>query len=337
MVLTLLLNYQQFTQFQVLKILLCGSTKILDSLNIIKYLSFGAETNDIKKLLKISETLSSEPKEFKELLKKELEKHITYPKAIHNSIKNYLGEEYSSLLTPNNTLGIEYLKSLIKQKSTITPVIIKRISSSYNDEKINKISSATAIRKQLIKNNLKQTKKTLPESTFKILQSADIVSSIKLFENEILYQLRTMSEKEISNLPDTTLELSKRIKKASDISESLEKLIENIKTKTYTEARIKRILLYCLLKITKKDMEDSKKITPYIRVLAFNQNGKKIISEIKKQNPNLNIITHLKKFEQQCKNKKILRMLQIDKYATDIYTLKQPNNPLSNQDYTIKL
>ena len=77
MVLTLLLNYQQFTQFQVLKILLCGSTKILDSLNIIKYLSFGAETNDIKKLLKISETLSSEPKEFKELLKKELEKHIT--------------------------------------------------------------------------------------------------------------------------------------------------------------------------------------------------------------------------------------------------------------------
>lgn len=71
-------------------------------------------------------------------------------------------------------------------------------------------------------------------------------------------------------------------------------LISNIKSKRYTQTRIQRILLYALLGIDKKLMENSRKVVPYVRVLGFTQKGKSLLSEISRRNPKLNIITSLK-------------------------------------------
>ena len=312
-----------------------GSIKILNSFGIVDFLSFGVETDDIQKLNTIANILSNESLEFKTILQSELSKHISYPKALENSITKLLGNDYKNILTPNNTLGIEYIKSLNKLRSSIKPLLIKRIENDYNDTKLDKISSATAIRNQL--NNIDNLKIAIPENTFTKLKENNLVTSLSLFENEILYTLRMMNEGDLNNLPDISDELVKRIKSASEKSNTLEELIKNIKTKTYTQARIQRILLYILLKITKQDMEISKQITPYIRILGLNENGKKLVSKIKKQNSNLNIITSLKSYENNCTDKKLLRLLEIDKKATDIYSLKRKTNYQSNQDYTTKL
>ena len=95
--------------------------------------------------------------------------------------------------------------------------------------------------------------------------------------------------------------------------------------------------MYSLLGITKKDMELSKKVTPYIRVLGLNNKGKFMISEIAKANPKLEIITSVKRFLDNSNNKNLKLMLNKDIFATDVYTLGFTYDSCSNLDFTKKL
>ena len=96
-----------------------------------------------------------------------------------------------------------------------------------------------------------------------------------------------MSIKEIANLPDVSEGLEFLIKKTVNSCNTLTELLNTIKSKRYTITRLQRILLYALLDISKKDMKLSKEVdSPYIRVLGFNDNGKKLISKIMDKNPN---------------------------------------------------
>ena len=157
------------------------------------------------------------------------------------------------------------------------------------------------------------------------------------FEKLIIYNLRTQDISSIQKLADVSEGLENSIKKAADSCNTLEELINIVISKRYTETRIKRILLYSLLDITKKDMEMSKKINPYIRVLGFNKNGKNLLSKIKRVNPNLKIITSVKKFTDENNNKNLRTLLEKDILATNIYTLGYSKDSLSNMDFTRKI
>ena len=118
---------------------------------------------------------------------------------------------------------------------------------------------------------------------------------------------------------------------------TLEELIANIKSKRYTQSRIQRILLYALLNISQKDINASKRVTPYIRVLGFNNKGKFLISEIAKANPKLEIITSVKKFVDSNSNKNLQTMLDKDIWATNVYTLGFDYDSWNNLDFTKKI
>ena len=189
-----------------------GSIKILNSLGIVDTLSFGAETSDIAVLSKIADVLTVEPTEYKNILSHELKKGLSFPKARENALLMYLGDirKYSGVLSsPNNILGIEYLKALKKYKSNINPICIKRIESDYNSINFsNNIASATAIRNLVKNKSFDIIKDLVPESTYSILidnvQNGHIVEDLSIFEKEIIYVLRKMSIEEISNLPDVS-------------------------------------------------------------------------------------------------------------------------------------
>ena len=97
------------------------------------------------------------------------------------------------------------------------------------------------------------------------------------------------------------------------------------------------ILIYALLGINKKNMDTSRKITPYVRILGFNQKGKILLSEITKRNPKINMITSVKKYVEQNRNKQLAEMLNIDILATDVYTLGYEYESKSNLDFTNKM
>ena len=78
----------------------------------------------------------------------------------------------------------------------------------------------------------------------------------------------------------------------------------------------------------------SKKVYPYMRVLAFNENGKFLVSEISKANPKLEIVISVKKFMDLNTNKNYKTMMQKEILATNIYTLGFEQDSISNLDYT---
>ena len=128
-----------------------GAVKILSSLNIVDYIAFGTETDNINILEKCADILYRQPQKFVNLLNHELSKGLSFPKARENALLMYLNDirTYSNVLSsPNNILAIEYLKALKRLKSHIRPIAIKRKGSGYNELEItNNFASATAIRK----------------------------------------------------------------------------------------------------------------------------------------------------------------------------------------------
>lgn len=330
-------------QLQVQKILLVGAIKILNSLGIIDYLSFGSEIGQIKPLDDVASILAKEPKEFSNILKSQLKSGLSYPKAREIAMHIYFGNSpiyMEALQNPNNILGVEYLKALKRFNSPIIPVTVKREYSEYNTNKIkNGITSATGIR-DMIQNN-KNIHQVVPFETYEIIEKlqakGNLVTSIKLFEQEIIYTLRRMPLIEIAKLPDVSEGLENKIKQAANSCTDLDTLINKIKSKRFTQSRINRILLYALLGISKRDMQISQKVNPYIRVLGFNSHGKRIISAIAEHNPKAKIVVSVKRFFETNKDMNLQDMMMKDILATNIYTLKYKTNPVANLDYTHKI
>lgn len=149
-----------------------GSIKILNSLGIIDYLSFGSEIGQIKPLNDVASILAKEPKEFSNILKSQLKSGLSYPKAREIAMQVYFGNSpiyMEALQNPNNILGVEYLKALKKTNSSITPVTVKREYSEYNSSKIkNGITSASGIRDML--QNDKNIHQVVPYETYEIIE-----------------------------------------------------------------------------------------------------------------------------------------------------------------------
>lgn len=322
-----------------------GAIRLLDSLKIVDTISFGMEAKDIASLNNIANVLYTEPKEYTTILEHELRKGVSFPKARENAVMMYLNDikQYANILTgSNNILAIEYLKAIKKLKSKLNPIGIRREKVLYNDEIIiDDFASATAIRKMIATGQFSDIQKVMPKSSYALLadelRKGHYVLDLSKFQKEIIYNLRKMSVEEIAQLVDVSEGLENAIKNAANSSNNLVDFVNIVKSKRYTQTRIQRILIYALLEITNSKMLAFKKAVPYARVLGFNENGKQLISQIAKKNKKVQIVTSVKKYMDESKNKVLKEMLETDILATNVYTLGYEKDSWSNLDYTNKL
>ena len=322
-----------------------GAIRLLDSLKIVDTISFGMEAKDIASLNNIANVLYTEPKEYTTILEHELRKGVSFPKARENAVMMYLNDikQYANILTgSNNILAIEYLKAIKKLKSKLNPIGIRREKVLYNDEIIiDDFASATAIRKMIATGQFSDIQKVMPKSSYALLadelRKGHDVLDLSKFQKEIIYNLRKMSVEEIAQLVDVSEGLENAIKNAANSSNNLVDFVNIVKSKRYTQTRIQRILIYALLGITNSKMLAFKKAVPYARVLGFNENGKQLISQIAKKNKKVQIVTSVKKYMDESKNKVLKEMLETDILATNVYTLGYEKDSWSNLDYTNKL
>lgn len=322
-----------------------GAIKILDSIGIVDYVSFGSECGNINLMADIADVLNDEPQEYSQLLHDQLQLGRSFPSAREIAINEYfLGNTtYTNILkSPNNILGIEYIKALKALDSNIIPITIRRNYVDYNSTSpdLEKgIASASAIRTMI--QNGKSIRKVVPQTTYDLIKQkaklGQLVSGIGHYSNQIIYNLRKMSLDEIANLADVSEGLENVIKLASMRTSNVYEAISMIKSKRYTQSRIQRIMLYSLLGITKKDIELSKKVTPYIRILGFTSKGKRLISAISDANPKLNIIISVKKFVDSNNNKNLHSLLSKDIFATNVYTTAFESEGYGNIDFTKKI
>lgn len=274
-----------------------GAISILKELKV-ESLVFGSEENNLEKLEKMAK-LQLESKDYQEEVKKNLDCGLNYPTAMNKALKTSLDLE---IKTPNDLLGLSYIKEIKRQKAKILPYSILR-TNDYHETSLEKVASATAIRKALKEN--KNLEKYLPKSVWKIIKNR----KEKDYYDYLKYKIISEDEK-IANYQSVDEGLEKRIIKANKISNNLEELIDNIKTKRYTYNRIKRMFSHILVSFTKKEAKN--KDLEYIRVLGFNEKGQSYLNSIKKD-LNLPLISQIKKEYDE--------LLSLDNKAEELYQL----------------
>ena len=245
-----------------------GAVYLLNALGCVNMISFGSESGDIKLLRETAGAVyyAMESEEFN----KQLKNGQPYPAALQKAIEKYYTDDVTqTLVSPNNTLAIEYLKALDTFASPIEPVTIKRGVAAHDSEIENpgKIASASQLRKMITEG--KDISALAPECDF------SNTASILNIENAILSKLRFMSKSEIEKTPNAVLGLENRIFRAVQVSTSLNELYFLIKTKRYTLATIRRIVLSAFLGITKNDLKNN---PAYVRILGMNSKGKEILA-----------------------------------------------------------
>lgn len=311
-----------------------GAIKLLNSLNIVDNICFGSEEGNIETLYKISQILVKEPYEFKNYLKKYLDNGLLFAKARSNALFDYINNNkiidinnedlYNILNSSNNILGIEYIKSILKLKSSIKPHTITRIKSSYNSENIeSEICSATAIRKNLKENNdISFLKDVVPKDTFLTIKNKIDNNFYPIFDENFYDELSFTVLRDYKNL-DKYFEVNEGIENKIYQNilkhDNLNDFILSLKSKRYTLTKIKRTLNNILLGIYKDDFEIIKHIDtlPYVRVLAFNDKGREIIKATK-ENSDIKIIN---KFSDISYNDDLIfnTMINYDIKATNLY------------------
>ena len=245
-----------------------ASIEILDIIGV-DYLVFGSECNNIEKLSNLAKI--QEDKKYQNLVKDYLDEGVNYPTAMSKALVDLTGYKVD---TPNDILGITYIREINKLKSKIKPVTIKR-NNDYNAKELNDFySSATSIRYAL-KNDSDVTEQ-VPEYTTRFLDKKlmfidDYFKLLKynIMINNNLDEIQTVDEG-----------IHNRIKKYIIEAKSLDDLILKVKTKRYTYNKLNRMFTHILCNFTKEEASLFDHIE-YIRVLGFNSNGRQIIKEIK--------------------------------------------------------
>lgn len=293
-----------------------SSIEILKGTNIIDKVVFGSECGDVDLLKKGISALKD--KNVQNIIKENMNKGVTYPKAIHNSILELYSDEIANLFDgSNNILGMEYLKSL--ENSNISAITFPRKGAGHNDE----FSSGDFASGSYIRDNYSNRELYTPK--YPITDTAKIENIEKI----ILYKLSSMTENDLRNIPDVQEGFENRIIKVVQNTNNFYELCEKLKTKRYTMSRIRRIICRAILGIDNSVKEIK---VPYIRVLGFTEKGSKLLKEIK-ENGTLPLITNVKTgYDALDDNGK--KILEIENLATRLWSLASCNNTILNNEFT---
>lgn len=214
---------------------------------------FGSETNDIIKLQTIA-------------------KEAFQPKTKDFSMAKNFSMTFDTL-SSNDILGISYLKAL--QNTNIIPYTIKRTNQYHDTDLAQSIASATAIRKGVFNN------KDISHATV-MANELNKQHAFSLYYPLIQTLLTTLSPSYLSTifLMDEGIE-NLFIKKAVQY-DTLDDFIDSCTSKKYTKSRIQRTLIHLMTQTTKMEIDNLSNLN-HIRVLGFNEKGKKHLSSLRKK------------------------------------------------------
>lgn len=312
-----------------------GAVWLLNSLGVVDELSFGSECGDINKLSKALEKVDEIADVRRSDINDIMEKGYTYPRALSSVLSGVYPNAAMIVSEPNNTLAIEYLRALRALRSTMQPFTVKREGASHDSEMSEGgYASASFIRECILSGNGdSELNDIMPEIWVKAVSDARSkggIAKLERLERVMLYKLRMASPEEIAQISDIAQGLENRIYSAR-MAGSLDELFYSVKTKRYTMARIKRILLSLLIGITREDMTH---MPQYGRILAFNDRGREILS-VAKGKAVIPFGSSLAKLSQ--KNRVSRRFAELEGKASDIYGLALDTVTSAADDFRAKI
>lgn len=309
-----------------------GAIALLDRLGVVDMICFGSECGDISIIKTIAEVLAVEPEDYQEILRSLLKEGMSYPLARNTALihtHKELSSQIDVLNSPNNILGIEYVKALIQRKSPIVPYTNLRVGNDYHDTRLlQNQSSAIAIRQSLERtDNLLFIANQVPSGVFQILEEHFHVN-YPIYQQDISlilkYKLLQYQNEGYTEFVDVSEDLSDKISKKLEYYKNLPDFCELLKSKDMTYTRISRCLLHILLDIKKDNLQTflSDDYVYYARILGLKQSGTDILNAIKKK-ATIPLLSKLADAESilgiTSHPEHALKMLQCDIRAAHIY------------------
>ncbi len=310
-----------------------GAVSTLDKLGVVTHLCFGSECGNVEVMTKVAEVLTDEPEDFSATLQKYMKQGVSYPNARNWAMFQHYPflEAYKDVFsTPNNILGIEYIKALLRRNSRMVPVTVRRTGAGYHDRMTDmEYCSALALRQALYAGQTADFMKSqMPAESWDILQKCledSYVICSNDFSDLLYYKLVLERENGYQKYLDVSSDLSDRIRNQLDSYRDFDHFCDLLKTKNMTYTRISRCLLHILLNITQEDVDFCKKLdyASYARVLGIRKSAHELLGAIKEQS-SIPLLTKLADAEKYL-DADALHMLAQDILVSHIYRSVTPH------------
>ena len=267
-----------------------GGVRLFDRLGVVDLLAFGSECDNLAKLQSIRKKIEA---------------------AENDGFKNRLrdGGSYAAALTkaaapddlvrqPNVILALEYLRALSHIDSPVVPLPLPRFNAGHHEQDLpavdteTAVASASAIRAALsafwggADKSLDDALRVVPDVTKEMLLQAKAhgFNDSSMLFRPVLSRILADETNVLRSIVGVSEGLEHRLRRAAFSARSYDELIEAVQSKRYPRARIRRLLLHLLLGLSADDAESFNEQGPlYARVLAFNDDGRRLLRNIKKR------------------------------------------------------
>jgi len=285
-----------------------GAISILKACGCVNYICCGTETPNYDFMESASAITTSESQL---CLQNKLKQGQSYAAACSELLPQL------PLKSPNDILALEYSKALLG--SNITPIFLQRRNAGYNDTTITgSIASATAIRKSIHDKN-QEWLSSVPETTALALQKIIPGYNENLLWQLICYRLRALTAEEIAKYCQCSEGLENLLKSATN-APNLAQALSLCTNKRYSTSRIRRLFLQLLMDKPRNILEQQN--PAYLRVLAFNDNGRTLLKTIK-QRGTLPLLTKLGRYPERNRSQAFGEQLHYECCATDLWSMVQ--------------
>ena len=246
-----------------------GGVEVFTRLGIVDSLCFGSECGDAAMLRDLAAVLDTEA--FSTVLRQKLELGLSFPTARQLAVEE-LGYNGALLENPNDILAVEYCKALARRGGKIEAMAIRRTGSYHHGTALD-APSATVLR------NREDWEGYIPSVSLCVQKEA-VRHNLQAGERAILARLRALSEAEFAALPFGSEGLWRKLMQSCRSANTLQDILSATKSKRYTHSRLMRMVLCAFLGIGQTQMQEE---APYLRVLAMNRRGGKLLREIREK------------------------------------------------------
>ncbi len=250
-----------------------GAMNILSRIPAVRKLAFGCECGDAEDFAAAARLSLEEPPAFKETLRRELDGGQSFAKARFAALKAGMPFADERLFSaPNNMLGIEYAKAILRAGADMELLPLRRAGAGYADgELYENLSSASAIRNAVYAGGMSEKiQKNVPDFVFESLPAALDASAAEKLDAMEYHALVAAPAERVAAAPDCSEGLEHRLQNLTEECFTAADIVQKATSRRYTAARLRRILLSLTLGCTRSDQRIFLSVPLYCSVLAVN-------------------------------------------------------------------
>lgn len=314
-----------------------GGVTLLSKSGIADSIAFGSECGDTGLLCRAADVLNNESDQLKALIRSNASRGLSYPDARARAFCGCLSPELASALSsPNDILGIEYIRAIRRTGAALRPIAIRRTGVVHDSvHTCGGFASASNIRLSIASDGSEGIRPYIPDGIYKdilgVLGGAAPIT-LQSLSRETIYALRRMSIEQLRSLPDVTEGLENLLYSACRSCSDIASLLAAVKSRRYTMARLKRICMCALLGIYGSPIKKLDSL--FIRVLGIRREAQSLLSALHEKSE-LPVITRYKDVSKL--SEKQLELMALEMRCADIAALGRPSPSPVKSDFSYPL